>query len=158
VVPKARRSGLELVPAREGPLLIDHDAGVQHELAPVVAAVWQLADGERTVAALAAAAEEQLGLTVTIEETWAALDALADAGALEERVAPPADGATLSRRRLLRTAVIATGAGAAAAVVAGAGRPPKQQEQAMKVVRREVEQTHKQRAKAPKAAEQKAKA
>ena len=61
--------------------------------------LWRLLDGQQDVPALAAT------LGWSVERVWSELDTLADDGLLQCRVAPPAGGAGLSRRRLLRGSV-----------------------------------------------------
>lgn len=61
--------------------------------------LWRLLDGQQEVPALAAV------LGWAVERVWSELDTLADDGLLQCRVAPPAGGAGLSRRRLLRGSV-----------------------------------------------------
>lgn len=63
--------------------------------------VLQLADGTRTVSAIALEAK------ASEREVWAALDWLSDAGLLEMRIAPPAAAVKVSRRSLLESAVAA---------------------------------------------------
>jgi hypothetical protein len=82
--PKARRSGVVIG--------VD-DAGVHiggRELPPLAAFVWTHADGTHDVTALAHIARQALGTTIDTETVWLALDVLADANLLEERIAPPA--------------------------------------------------------------------
>lgn len=89
-----------------------HVAG--HPLPPLAALVWLDADGSRDVGDLANAAALRLGVPVTEDAVWLALDMLADAGLLEERSAPPAAGQhAWTRREMLGAAALA----AVAAVV-----------------------------------------
>jgi hypothetical protein len=76
--------------------------------------VLEACDGAREVAAIAA------GSGLDEVRVFAALDALADAGLLEQRIAPPAGLGTLSRRALVSRA--AQVAAAAAGVLAGGAR------------------------------------
>ena len=77
-------------------------------LAPLEAAVWQAADGQRDVAALARVAQAALGQPVETWEVFGALDVLGEQGLLvAEASAPPA---TMGRRDALRWMGQATGA------------------------------------------------
>jgi len=61
--------------------------------------LWELLDGQCDVEALAQA------LAWPAERVWSELDALGDDGLLQRRAAPPAGGAGLSRRRMLRSSL-----------------------------------------------------
>ena len=64
--------------------------------------LWARADGSRTVGDLAHAAERELRCEIPRGDVWLALDELADAGLLAERLTPPAAGGSqLTRRELL---------------------------------------------------------
>jgi len=70
-------------------------------LDPFAELIWDLSNGARTVQSLALAAGQACGRAVSAEEVFSALDFLADAGLIEQRVAPPAAEASVSRRTLL---------------------------------------------------------
>lgn len=91
----------------DGALELMTGAGLQ-VLAPLEAAVWQAADGQRDVAALARVAQAALGQPVETWEVFGALDVLGEQGLLvAEASAPPA---TMGRRDALRWMGQATGA------------------------------------------------
>ena len=77
------------------------DAGREFVLDPLAELIWDLCDGSRNIEALAQAAGRALDRVVHQEEVFAALDFLADAGLIEERVAPPVAEGNVSRRSLL---------------------------------------------------------
>jgi hypothetical protein len=93
------------------------EAGREYVLDPLAELVWGLCDGSRTVDSLAHAASHACDRTVQREEVFSALDFLADAGLIEQRVAPPVAEANVSRRALL--ARIAPMVGAAAWIMSG---------------------------------------
>lgn len=98
-LPLPRRAG-SLAPQGSGTTscLLDAD-GRPVEVPAERLTLWQLLDGRLDAAALARA------LGWPAEQVWSELDALADHGLLEHRAAPPAGGAGLSRRRVLRGSV-----------------------------------------------------
>jgi hypothetical protein len=77
------------------------DAGREFVLDPLAELVWDLSDGSRDLEALAQAAGRAFDRVVHREEVFSALDFLADAGLIEERVAPPVAEGNVSRRSLL---------------------------------------------------------
>lgn len=99
--PLARRHGVRQSRIEDEVVVYDILADQAHCLHPLTAQVWELADGTRSVAQIAAAARLARP-DLEDEDVWAALDGLADAGLLESRAAPPAGERQLSRRRLIR--------------------------------------------------------
>ncbi len=93
------------------------EAGREYVLDPFAELIWELSDGSRTVETLAQGAAQTCKRPVHREEVFSALDFLADAGLIEERVAPPVAEANVSRRALL--AQIAPVVGAAAWMMSG---------------------------------------
>jgi hypothetical protein len=93
------------------------DAGREFVLDPLAELVWDLSDGSRDLEALAQAAGRAFDRVVHREEVFSALDFLADAGLIEERVAPPVAEGNVSRRSLLVR--IGPIAGAAAWMMSG---------------------------------------
>jgi hypothetical protein len=109
--PTARTSDFTLEQRDDGTVLVASD-GARHALSPLGAAIWQAADGTRSLEAVAC----RVGASVA--EVGAELDRLADVGLLRARFAPPVD-APIARRSLLRTLASASLGGA---VVLAAGR------------------------------------
>jgi hypothetical protein len=140
VNPKALVLGVQVERSSEGSV-VRTAAGAVHHLPPVTLAVWQAADGRTDTQGLLAAARA-VDAQATSRTVFNALDALADAGLLAERVAPPA-AAGMDRRTVIRT--MAAAAGAALVVLPGAGRAAeaKNAEQNVKVVRVSEEKTKK---------------
>jgi hypothetical protein len=132
--PKARRTAV---------------AGAQPVLSQLASFLLERADGSRSVDDLRAIAASSLGVGLSREATFRALDELSDHGLLEARLAPPA-GRPLTRRAL----GIATVAAAAALLVPSVSqaRLPGQQKSADKNKHVEAEAK-----KAEKAAEAEAK-
>ncbi len=99
--PKAVRNAA-IVRGTDGLLRLEMgDAGREFVLDPLAELVWDLSDGSRNLEALAQAASRALDRVVHREEVFSALDFLADAGLIEERVAPPVAEGNVSRRLLL---------------------------------------------------------
>ncbi|MCB9547886.1 MAG: hypothetical protein H6706_18860 [Myxococcales bacterium] len=69
------------------------------DLGPLLAAVWQAADGDRSVAALHEAVQA-VDAAADVSIVWQALDALADADLLTGRIAPP--GGVFDPRLVIR--------------------------------------------------------
>src|SRR5260370_155503 len=115
--PKAIRND-EMVRGTDGFLRLEIvDAGREFVLDPLAELIWDLCDGSRNIEALAQAAGQAYERVVYMEEVFAALDFLADAGLIEQRVAPPVGEGNVSRRALL--VGIAPAVGTAAWMMSG---------------------------------------
>jgi hypothetical protein len=77
------------------------DAGREVVLDPLAEFVWDLSDGSCSLEGLVQAASRAFDQVIHKEEVFSALDFLADAGLLEERVTPPVAEGKVSRRSLL---------------------------------------------------------
>ena len=93
------------------------DTGGEFVLNSLAELIWDLSDGSQNVDALAQAASRSFDRVVGHEEIFSTLDFLADAGLIEQRVAPPAAEGNVSRRAVL--ARIGPIAGAAAWMMSG---------------------------------------
>ncbi|HKE29361.1 MAG TPA: hypothetical protein VKB88_43725 [Bryobacteraceae bacterium] len=99
--PKAIRN-LAMVRGTDGLLRLEMaDVGRKVVLDPLAELVWDLSDGSRSMEDLAQSAGRTFDRAVPKEEVFSALDFLADAGLLEERIAPPVAVGNVSRRSLL---------------------------------------------------------
>jgi len=96
--PRARRDGVTAVATENGSLVCVHASRATYELNRLATLVFQGADGTRSVGQIAALVGLRMRTELRPEVAFAALDALADAGLLEARVARPAG---MSRRRLM---------------------------------------------------------
>ncbi|MCB9740024.1 MAG: hypothetical protein H6747_12230 [Deltaproteobacteria bacterium] len=115
--PNARRDGIVARPL-DGDLVLlgqDHDV---HRLDAVTGWVWQHADGSKSPAALLTGLRAEVHADADLELVFEALDRLADAGLLQERVAPPAG---VTRRVTMQRLA---GASALAALTAILARSP----------------------------------
>lgn len=72
------------------------EEGREYVLDPFAELIWDLSDGSHTIETLAEAAGRTYQREVRREEVFSALDFLADAGLLEERVTPPVAEANAS--------------------------------------------------------------
>lgn len=145
MTPRARSAALEVVEQPDGLLVRDLDSNREHTLHPLTAFVWRHADGETSVADLAARASAELRDAISEEHVWGAIDVLTGAGLMEARVAPPAGAQRLGRRDLLRSVAVGSAAAAAGAIaVTPASAATPAQELAKKVAQ---EQDQKQAAK-----------
>ncbi len=116
----------------DGAVVVTAPGGERHRLHPITAAVFDHADGSRRVDELLAVARA-VEPAVTAEWLWSALDALADAGLLTARVAPPGGAVDdslsgpMTRRTMLRRIGIVGAVSAASFAVAlpaaGSGSP-----------------------------------
>lgn len=112
MVPKAIRNQA-MVRGSDGLLRLEMgDAGRGFVLDPLAELIWDLCDGSRDIEALAQAAGRTFDGVVHKEEVFSALDFLADAGLIEERVSPPVAEGNVSRRSLLARIVPVVGAAA----------------------------------------------
>jgi len=93
------------------------EAGREYVLDPFAELIWGLCDGSRSIEALTYAAGQACLRAVHREEVFSALDLLADAGLIAQRVVPPVAEANVSRRALL--ARIAPVVGVAAWMMSG---------------------------------------
>ena len=109
--PRARREGIRIDRSADIAVVTDERTGEDFYLEPTWLAVWDLSDGSHDVASIAKAIDR---------DAWAALDALADLGLLEARVAPPVGSSVVTRRGLLKASAVA---GAIAATIAVTARP-----------------------------------
>ena len=82
----AKRAG-EVCPAPGEGFRVTSPRGEVLDLGPLLAAVWQAADGDRSVAALHEAVQA-VDAAADGSIVWQALDALADADLLTGRIAP----------------------------------------------------------------------
>jgi hypothetical protein len=97
--PHARTQDLELQSLGDSVVVYDLANDRAHSLEPLAVRIWKLADGTRSVDDIVGALDEA---TVDVDAVWAALDALGDAGLLQERAGPPAGERRVSRRTLVR--------------------------------------------------------
>jgi len=114
--PKSRSQGLA---SREsqGLLTIEHvSTGRIYSLDPLASLIWKTCDGTRSVSDLTAEARRLLQRNVSQEEVFTALDFLADAGLLQERITPPAGAQVVSRRGVLQMPAVALAAALSASL------------------------------------------
>lgn len=88
-VPQARTSGVTFGIEGGSLVLADSSTTKIFRLHPLAAAVYGLADGQRSLEAIRAGAEASSGLPLDEAGLFAVLDALADANLLVARVTPP---------------------------------------------------------------------
>lgn len=105
--PHARRNDLERQYVDEELVIYDLTTEQAHCLNPLAARVYDLADGTRTVEEIVGEARK-VDASIDTAAVWAALDALADASLLTERVAPPAGDFSPARRDLVRNVIAAS--------------------------------------------------
>jgi len=106
--PKSFREQVVVEQVDDELLVLDTRTSIAHYLHPVTAFVWQHADGTRSVNDLVRLVQVHLDADADEEVVWLALDALAEAGLLEDRLAPPAGTQRLSRRDLMRRVATVT--------------------------------------------------
>src|SRR3954451_13357844 len=95
-LPPGRREGL-IVEALDDELLVyDSERAKAHSLNRVAATVWELSDGERDAAAIAAAAD------VSEDDVWRALSQLEERRLLEGELPRRMSGPEYSRRQAVR--------------------------------------------------------
>jgi hypothetical protein len=118
----------------------DNSTLTMYRLHPVAAAVFLLADGQKSLAALRTEAEASSGLPVDEATLFAVLDALADANLLASRVTPPGSSDLASFVLVdgtIGNALVETGKGSTAQAARKLKLPDaKVQESAAKQIRR----------------------
>jgi hypothetical protein len=105
-LPLARTEGLVVEQVCEETLVYDLHRDEVHCLEPALAALWRRCDGRTSILKLAAALEEQVGVSIDAGETWTALERLANARLLAGAT-PALPIQAASRREWLRSSVIA---------------------------------------------------
>jgi len=107
--PNARKEELVIQVVGDETIVYDERRNHAHRLNRTAAMVWQHCDGEHTVADLQAALQQNTDALVTEEIVWLALGRLEKEQLLAEPLARPADAPRLTRRDVLRKAVLAGG-------------------------------------------------
>lgn len=101
-LPSKRHAGL-LVENVQGEMLVyDLEHAQANCLNQTAALVWEYADGETSVAQIAARVSAELGAPVNEQVVWYALDQLQRKNLLQNPVNLPAPYATLSRRNFMK--------------------------------------------------------
>lgn len=112
--PKAKSDGLTAMQVGAQLVVLDRGGRECARLDAAQATVWAACDGNTDIAALATLLADRHDIAPDREKVFGILDALADAGLLERRVAPPGRLSSLPRRDLFARAM--SGAAAALAV------------------------------------------
>ena len=101
--PQARKDRLVIEELPEETLIYDQERHKAHCLNQTAAFVWGRCDGHTSVAALAKALEDELGIPAGGETVRLALDRLGRAHLLEQREPAGAGSPRYSRRHVVRT-------------------------------------------------------
>ncbi|HYV07894.1 MAG TPA: PqqD family protein [Blastocatellia bacterium] len=109
--PKARQEGLVVQELADEVLVYDNKRFKAHCLNQTAALVWQHCDGKTSTKDIALALEKKSGSSVSEEVVWLALSQLGKSHLLTGRVIPPAGGAGISRREVIRRVGIAAAVG-----------------------------------------------
>jgi hypothetical protein len=102
LTPRARHTDLVAEPVDDELVVYDRARDRAHRLNRSAALVWRHADGQRTVADLAALLREALDPHADEDLVWVALDRLSAAHLLDPPLARSADEARRSRRAFIR--------------------------------------------------------
>ena len=108
-MPSARDEQLVVEELTEETLVYDLERHRAHCLNKTSALVWRMCDGRTTVAAVARALENDLGLPDDEEIVWLALDRLRRAKLLDGAADIPKDAVSHSRRDLVRKLAVVGG-------------------------------------------------
>jgi hypothetical protein len=103
VMPRARKDGLVIEELADETLVYDLERDRAHCLNPTAAKVWRLCDGKTTVTEMVARLGRHGDLPVNEDVAWLALDRLARARLLRDRLARPAKARRWSRREVMRS-------------------------------------------------------
>ncbi len=109
MTPNARKNQLVIQEIGDETLIYDEKRSHVHRLNQTAGLVWQHCDGQRTVADLAGILQTHLGVPVTEDVVWLALDRLEKENLLEEKLTRPDDAARITRRQVLRKAALVGG-------------------------------------------------
>jgi hypothetical protein len=122
--PRAKTDGVAVIELSDCFVFQNAEGEELARLDKVAGLVFRLADGKTPVAEIAKAVAATLEISADNETIWAALDQLADAGLIRERLTPPANNNPVSRRGMLHMASLAGGALLATPMVARAQTLP----------------------------------
>lgn len=112
--PRARRDAVFAEKLAAETILYDKAAHRAHSLNQTVGLVWELADGQRSIAEVAAELHRELGVPADESVVLLALQELARCGLLEEPIPAESGPERLSRREVARRLALA---GASAAML-----------------------------------------
>ncbi len=116
--PAARRDKLVVENLKNEVLIYDLERDQASCLNETAAAVWQYADGNTSVSAIAEKLAQKFGMPVDVGVVWYALDQLGKKNLLRERVAIPTQYNRMTRRDFLVKAGIVGAAVAIPVVIA----------------------------------------
>lgn len=109
MLPRAREHRLVVQELPDELLVYDLDRHKAHCLNRTAALVWRHCDGRRPVAEMASVLQRELKCPVDEAVVWMALERLARARLLQERVTPPAGASHISRREAVRRLALVGG-------------------------------------------------
>lgn len=110
-LPRARDNGLLIRELEDELLVYDLDRHKAHCLNKTAAMIWNLCDGKKTVAQIAAVLADEAGSSVSEEVVWLGLTSFEKTHLLTERVTHTQGAKTLTRRDLIRNVGIAAAVG-----------------------------------------------
>lgn len=103
--PQAHVDGLVALEVAGAVIVQALDGSEKARLDRLTSLVWQLADGQASVERIADQLSTTFGVAADNEAVWAALDRLADADLIRERVTPPSGSIAASRGQPVRLAM-----------------------------------------------------
>ena len=109
MVPQARRDQLVVQELGDETIIYDEQRNHIHRLNQTAALVWKHCDGRRATDDLALAVQSELGVPVTEEMVWLALDRLEKEHLLQDRLVRPEALGQITRRQMLRKAALVSG-------------------------------------------------
>ena len=109
MLPRARQDRLVVQELADEVLVYDLDRHKAHCLNRTAALVWRHCDGRTPVAEMASVLERELKCPVDQAVVWMAVERLARARLLQDRVTPPAGASHISRREAVRRLALAGG-------------------------------------------------
>src|SRR5262245_51738368 len=101
MAPQARRDRLLLQDVGDELVLYDVERHVAHRLNPAAAAIWRLADGQRSISDLVEGLQAQLGDSADEASVYAGLEELENADLLTSGLPPEME--RVSRRAMIAT-------------------------------------------------------
>ena len=111
IMPSARKEGLVVKELPDEVLVYDLERHKAHCLNQSAALVWKNCDGRTTLSEMVGKLKDEFGDPLDEQSVWLALDQLASAKLLAERIERPAPRAGISRRDVIKRMGVAAAIG-----------------------------------------------
>ncbi len=110
MIPIARTEKLLIQEVGNELIIYDRERNASHCLNPMAAQVWHYCDGQNTIKDIAKLLEKELNQDVDTQQlVWQALKDLERCHLIEEYISQSTNAASISRRKVIKTAVLVGG-------------------------------------------------